>query len=210
MKPCVWLRMENRVFRKIIYFDRKIAPLTRKIFSSSILLSNHFRRHAKRERERERERTHRRANRERKREIGPSSLRSHWLDHHPCPLHATVRSRHEPTNWSTHLVHWRDHTTNPWTDRRPRPLHATVRSRHEPTNPQIDRPTSSIDEIAPRTHEPIDPSLILTDEPTNRSCHDWSYDFDFFCFDFCFLCCLYASIICNNICLDPKKMWETW
>ena len=26
--PCVWLRMENRVFRKIIYFDRKIRPLT--------------------------------------------------------------------------------------------------------------------------------------------------------------------------------------
>ena len=52
MKPCVWLRMENRVFRKIIYFDRKIAPLTRKIFSASVLPSNHFRRHAKRERER--------------------------------------------------------------------------------------------------------------------------------------------------------------
>ena len=52
MKLCVWLRMENRVFWKIIYFDRKIAPLTRKIFSASVLPSNHFRKHAKRERER--------------------------------------------------------------------------------------------------------------------------------------------------------------
>ena len=66
MKPCVWLRMENRVFQKIIYFDCKIAPLTRKIFSASVLPSNHFQRHAKRERERER--THRHANRERERE----------------------------------------------------------------------------------------------------------------------------------------------
>ena len=68
MKPCVWLRMENRVFRKIIYFDRKIAPLTRKIFSSSILPSNHFRRHAKREREREREKGLTDAQTERERE----------------------------------------------------------------------------------------------------------------------------------------------
>ena len=128
MKLCVWLRMENRVFRKIIYFDRKIAPLTRKIFSASVLPSNHFRRHAKRERERERERTHRRANRERKREIGPSSLRSHWSDHHPRPLHATVRSRHEPTNWSTHLVHRWDCATN-------RSTHPSS----SPTNPRTDR-----------------------------------------------------------------------
>ena len=170
MKPCVWLRMENRVFQKIIYFDCKIAPLTRKIFSASVLPSNHFQRHAKRERERER--THRRANRER--EIVPSSSRSHRSDCRPHPFHATVRSRHEPMNWSTYLVHRRDRAMNPW------------------------------------THEPIDPSLILIDEPTNRSRHDWSCDFDFFCFDFCFLCCLYASIICNNICLDSKKMWETW
>ena len=66
MKPCVWLHMENRVFRKIIYFVRKIAPLTRKIFSASILPSNHYQRRAKRERERER--THKRANRERERD----------------------------------------------------------------------------------------------------------------------------------------------
>ena len=146
MKPCVWLRMENRVFQKIIYFDRKIAHLTRKIFSASVLPSNHFRRRAKRERERER--THKHANRER-----------------------------------DHAVEFKI---------------APVRS------PSSSPPRAS--EIAPQTHEPIDPSLILTDEPTNQSRHDWSCDFDFFCFDFCFLCCLYASIICNNICLDSKKM----
>ena len=107
MKPCVWLRMENRVFQKIIYFDRKIAHLTRKIFSASVLPSNHFRRRTKRERERER--THRHANRERDRvvefEIGP------------------VRS------------------------------------------PSSSPPRDG--EIASRTHKLIDPSLILTDEPTN-------------------------------------------
>ena len=42
MKSCFWLRMENKFFRKIIYFDRKIAPLTQKIFSASVLPSNHF------------------------------------------------------------------------------------------------------------------------------------------------------------------------
>ena len=132
MKPCVWLRMENRVFRKIIYFDHKIAPLTWKIFSAYVLPSNHFRRRAKRERERER--THKHTNKEKEREIAPLSSRLRWLDRRPHPLHATMRSRHEPTNQSTHLIHRRDRATNPQTDHRPRPLHATVRSRHEPTN----------------------------------------------------------------------------
>ena len=174
MKPCVWLRMENRVFRKIIYFDRKIAYLTRKIFSASVLPSNHFRRHAKRERERER--THRHANRERERERERERSCRRVRD---CADQIAVLIP-STRRW--------DRAMNPWTD----------------------RPTSSTGEIAPWTHEPIDPSLILIDEPTNRSRHDWSCDFDFFCFDFCFLCCLYASIICNNICLDSKKMWETW
>ena len=100
MKPCVWLRMENRVFRKIIYFDHKIAPLTWKIFSAYVLPSNHFRRRAKRERERER--THKHTNKEKEREIAPLSSRLRWLDRRPHPLHVTVRSRHEPTNQSTH------------------------------------------------------------------------------------------------------------
>ena len=100
MKPCVWLRMENRVFQKIIYFDCKIAPLTRKIFSASVLPSNHFRRHAKREREREIGLTDAQTEREREREreIVPSSSRSRRLDCRSHPLHATVRLRHEPMN----------------------------------------------------------------------------------------------------------------
>ena len=53
VKPCVWLCMENRIFRKSILFDRKIVALTRKLFYVFILPSNHF---WKRETERERER----------------------------------------------------------------------------------------------------------------------------------------------------------
>ena len=205
--PFTWNRVFDCAWK--IDFSGKSFTLTWKIFSTSVLPSSHFQRRAKRERERER--THRCANRERERErereIAPSSLRSSRLDRRPHPLHVTVRSRHEPTNWSTHLVHRRDHATNPRTDRRPRPLHVTVRS--------------------PRTHEPIDPPRPLArsrHEPMNRSTHPSSSPTNprtdcatiglviliFFSFDFCFLCCLYASIICNNICLDPKKMWETW
>ena len=152
--PFTWNRVFDCAWK--IEFSGKLFTLTWKIFSTSVLPSSHFQRRAKRERERER--THRCANREREREIAPSSSRSSRSDRRPRPLHVTVRSRHEPTNWLTHLVHRWDHAMNPRTD----------------------RPTSSIGEIATRTHEPIDPSLILTDEPTNRSRHDWSCDFDFF------------------------------
>ena len=53
----VWLRMENGFSGKEFQLIVKLRPLTRKIFSTKILPSNHFRRHAKREREREREQT---------------------------------------------------------------------------------------------------------------------------------------------------------
>ena len=112
MKLCVWLRMENRVFRKIIYFDRKIAPLTRKIFSASVLPSNHFRRHAKRERERERKdsQTHKQREKERDRAIkfeialvrSPSSSPPHDGEIAPRthelidPPRSLARSHHEP------------------------------------------------------------------------------------------------------------------
>ena len=66
------------------------------------------------------------------------------------------------------------------------------------TDPPLPHHWSSTGESHPRT----DLSLSLS--------HNWSCDFDFFCFDFCFLCCLYILILCNNICLTPKKMWETW
>ena len=66
----VWLRMENRFSRKEFQLTVKLRPLTRKIFSTNILPSNHFWRRTKRERERERTHTckHRERERERERE----------------------------------------------------------------------------------------------------------------------------------------------
>ena len=162
MKPCVWLRMENRVFPKIIYFDRKIAPLTRKHFQLQFYLQIIFE-DAQREKEREKGLTDVQTKRER--EI------------------ASVRlpSSSPP----------RDGEIAPWTHELIDPPRPPARSRHEPTN-RSTHPSSSL--TNPRTDRTTIGLVILI----------------FFCFDFCFLCCLYASIICNNICLDPKKMWETW
>ena len=58
VKPCVWLRMKNRIFQICISVDRKKKPLTRKLFYISIFTSNHFRTELQtcKERERERER----------------------------------------------------------------------------------------------------------------------------------------------------------
>ena len=50
---CIWLCMENRIFRKNISFDRKIKVLTHKLFYVFIFTSNHL--WTQRERERERE-----------------------------------------------------------------------------------------------------------------------------------------------------------
>ena len=144
--PFTW----NRVFDcawKIEFFGKSFT-LTWKIFSTSVLPSSHFQRRAKRERERER--THRCANRERERDCAvefeikpvrsPSSSpprdgeiapRTHELIDPPCP---PVRSRHEPKNRSTHLVHWRDRDTNPWTDR---PIPHPHRRTHKPIAPRL-------------------------------------------------------------------------
>ena len=99
--------------------------------------------------------------------------------------------------------------------------HRSMHRRDRATNPPTDRPTLSIDEIAPRTHELIDPpsewptprSTHLVHwrvAPTNRSFSVPLSQYRSCDFDFCFLCCLYILFLCNNICLDPKKMWETW
>ena len=149
MKPCVWLRMENKVFRKIIYFDCKIALWPRKYFQFLFYLQI-ISGDAQREK---RKRKASQMCKQREFEIAPSSLRSCQSDRHPRPLQ----------------VMW-DRTTNPRTD-----------CHHHPCPPPCDG------EIAPRIHEPIDPSLILTNKPTNRSHHDWSCDFDFFFFLFWFL-----------------------
>ena len=188
--PFTWNRVFDCAWK--IDFSGKSFTLTWKIFSTSVLPSSHFQRRAKRERERER--THRCANRERERERerdcavefeikpvrSPSSSpprdgeiapRTHELIDSPRP---PARSRHEPTNRS--------------------PSSSPPRDGEIATNPRTDRPTSSTGEIATQTHEPIDPSLILTDEPTNWLRHDWSCDFDFFFFWFLFL----VLFICFN------------
>ena len=148
--PFTWNRVFDCAWK--IDFSGKSFTLTWKIFSTSVLPSSHFQRRAKRERERER--THRCANRERERERerdcavefeiklvrSPSSSpprdgeiapRTHELIDSPRP---PARSRHEPTNRSTHLVHWRDRDTNPWTDR---PIPHPHRRTHELIAPRL-------------------------------------------------------------------------
>ena len=172
MKPCVWLRMENRVFQKIIYFDYKIAPLTWKIFSTSVLPSNHFQIRAKRERERER--PHRHANKE-------SSRSRHRVRDRTSQIAVLVPSTQR----------W-DRTTNPWTDR-PTSSTAEIAPRtHEPiivlvpftrqldcaTNPQTDQTHPSSSSTNPRTNRSTIGLVILI----------------FFCFDFCFLFIYFDSL----------------
>ena len=89
---------------------------------------------------------------------------------------------------------------------------ASARSRHEPTHrsthpvsdPLLDRPTTF--RLAHLVHRRVAPTNRSLSVPLSRLVL-W---FWFFCLDFCFLCCLYILILCNNICLHPKKMWETW
>ena len=93
----------------------------------------------------------------------------------------------------------------------------TSRSDHPMSDPLLDQATTF--RLTHCVH--VATTVATTTSPTNRSlslslCH-WSPSltiglgiFDFFCFDFCFFDCLYILILCNNICLDHKKMWETW
>ena len=55
VKPCVWLRMENRISRNAFHLTVKIKALTWKSFYVSIFTSNHFRTQTRREREREKQ-----------------------------------------------------------------------------------------------------------------------------------------------------------
>ena len=80
----------------------------------------------------------------------------------------------------------------------------TNRSTHPMSDPLLDRPTTfRSTHLVQWRVKPMNRSLSV---PLSQLVL-W---FWFFCFDFCFLCCLYILILCNNICLDPKKMWETW
>ena len=99
---------EKWIFRKRILVDRKIKAFDPKnIFCQNFT----FKSFPKTRKERKRERKDSQTCKQRERE------RSRQSDCRPHPLHATVRSRHEPMNWSTHLVHRRDRAMNPQTDR---------------------------------------------------------------------------------------------
>ena len=102
---------------------------------------------------------------------------------------------------STRLSNALAATTNHRSGRHRLPAHSTPL--HPQTHPIWPLPPPS----TPILSFPISLSLNLSlflpplTEFVNKVC---------FCFDFCFLCCLYILILCNNICLDLKKMWETW
>ena len=158
---------ENRIFQKIIYFDCKIAHLTRKIFSASVLPSNHFRRHAKREREREKGLTDAQTERERERE-------------RDCAVEFEIKPVRSPSSSPP-----RDGEIAPRTHEPIDPPPPPARSCHKPMN-QSTHPSSS--PTNPRTdHATIGPVILIF-------------------FVLIFVSCLYILILYNNVCLDLKKM----
>ena len=165
-------------------------PLTQKWFYISIFTTNHFQiSDAQKERERVRERVRERESRDHLTHssltwYSPSSLtRTPLRSHIQAPARAPITPR---TRRSTH---WQDRATN-W-------------STHLVSDPLLDWPTTfRSTHLVHRRVTPMNWSLSV---PLSQLVL-W---FWFFCFDFCFLC-LYILILGNNICLDPKKMWETW
>ena len=210
--------MENKIFSKTVSVDCVFYGFDPEI---GLHFYFHFKpfpdsSDAQREREREREREKERERKRKKKET--SSLNPPDPPITPIHPHWSKRQRVAPQ-------HWQDCATNPPTDRptsftgeiSPRthppinPPRPPARSRHEPTNwsthpvsdPLLDRPvTFRSTHLVHRRVAPMNRSLSV---PLSRLV----LRFWFFCFDFCFLCCLYILIFCNNICLDPKKMWET-
>ena len=73
-----------------------------------------------------------------------------------------------------------------------------------PTNPPLQR-THSTNSSNPHWPPPISLSLCHLSPSLTLHCFC-----DFFVLIFFFFDCLYILILCNNICLDPKKIWETW
>ena len=199
MSGCYWKLGQTK---NVFSVDCKIRATGRKIFFVVIFTSNHFRRCVKRER-----RTHRRANRERERERERSRCRTHdhvgqiailvpsmrrWVlcsshsgKRRPIPLCRPILHCHQPSEQPTPEPIGPPWATHPWAGLVNDPFHRPIPHRH----------------IAP---------FVLISLSLKSLSHDWSWDFDFFCFDFCFFDCLYILILCNNICLDPKKMWKTW
>ena len=166
--------------------------------------------------------------REREREIASSNPRSRRSDRHPRPLHATMSdecfvhptpAKEDPSHSADPFFIVTDLVNDP-------PLSQS--DRYEQPTPELICP--SCEQPIPRSDHPVSDPLrdrattfrsthhvhvATIKSPTNRSlslCHlSPSLTiglgiFDFFCFDFCFFDCLYILILCNNICLDPKKM----
>ena len=140
--PCVWLRMENRIFRKSISFDRKIKALTRKLFYVSIFTSNHLR-------------TQTRKVRKRRESRGPSTSRNQtrWRDHWYSPSSLTPSATLSLT----------PNTADPLP-------HASPSSTHSPTSTK-DPPTVSFlfqlsSFLSPTTSPPIHP-LFESDDLTS-------------------------------------------
>ena len=227
VKPCVWLHMENRIFRKCISFNRK-----NKGFDLEIILRFyfHFKPFSDLGTERERER-------ERERETPQTELQSDdpystdpptmsFLHSNPpfSLIHHLFHSDPSKTELvinppKTELIHRampKAPTSSPFQLRRPLhfflfKLNPKPRNLENPflkpipTNPPLRRTHSANPFLKPISQTPtgrrrslslyhLSPSLTL-----RCFC-------DFFCFDFCFFDCLYILILCNNICLDPKKM----
>ena len=184
--------MENKIFRKTVFSWPCVLWLwPENWFTLLFSLQTIFGliKRAKRERERERRKK---------------------LAHSIHLIHPSHRSTH--TDPSTGESHPSTDEITPRTHPPINPPCPTARSPHEPTNrsthlvsdPLLNRPATF--RSTHLVHQRV--------TPTNRSLFvplSWLVLwFWFFCFDFCFLCCLYILILCNNICLDPKKMWETW
>ena len=198
-------------------FDRKIIQNTRKIISIHIFTSNHFRTELQMRKEREREKEQDRSTRSID-ESHPAQKRSHpllsleahqchHLDHHhlrsihPKPILSSTYPR--PSSFVEKCPkHWWVVPSIPETQKPRKPIPQTHFS---------DEPTTStnpfrklISQTPTGRHRSLSLSLTL------KSLSHASLLFWLFCFDFCFFDCLYILILCNNICLDPKKMWETW
>ena len=199
--------MENKIFSKTVSVDCVFYGFDLKI---GLHFYFHFKpfpdsSNAQRERERERKKE-----RERERKKERERERRKKLAHSIHPIHPSHRSTH--TDPSASESHPSTGEIAPRTHPPINPPHPPARSRHEPTNwsthlvsdPLLDRPiTFRSTHLVHRRVAPTNRSLSV---PLSRLV----LRFWFFCFDFCFLCCLYILILCNNICLDPKKMWETW
>ena len=117
-------------------------------------------------------------------------------------------------------------TVSPWPNERPTPEpicppceQPTPRLNHPMSDPLLDQ-TATFRSVH---YVHVATTVTTTKSPTNRSL-SLSLNLSlylypsltigfviliFFVLIFVSLC-LYILVLCNNICLDPRKMWETW